>query len=92
MFTLVLQKNHTYSIKLSVKNLEKGFIVYIEAAMERFTLHKKVKRIVQALDMCYTLQLVNDFSQSLREKNLKSIALGMEAWECATEDMKYVNG
>ena len=34
-------------------------IIYV-AAMERFNLHKKVRRIVPALDMCYTLQLVND--------------------------------
>ena len=42
-------------------------IIYV-AAMERFKLHTKVRRIMPALDMCYTLQLVNDRNRRSQSK------------------------
>ena len=69
-------------------------IIYV-AAMERFKMHKKVRRIMPALDMCYTLQLVNDRnrrSQSkFKKRNLWSQLL-LEVWEFTVDDMKCVNG
>ena len=62
--------------------------------MERFNLHKKVRKIVPALDICYTLQLVNDRnirSQS-KSKKKKLDQLLLDAWEGTVEDMKCVNG